>query len=587
MNDMLTKAQLDQLNAQILDEIRGTATTTITPDILRRMLIDIVDYASKVSAGAAPVPAISGAAPLEGEIMPLISGGAQTKTSMLAEVLSNLPDNTTQLITPLLLRQTLNDMIVSYQQFASVNAQTGTSYTIVVDDYGKLVTVANASPVAVSLPQATGSFTPFSFFFRNAGVGTATITPTTSTINGAANLVVPSGNGCFIVSDGANWQAVLFVPRSVPQTFANLPPAAANLEGVIAVITDSTTVLPGTITTGGGGSNHVVMYCNGTNWVTTDIGMAIGAGQLATSTQGLAPALINGQLSVSVAGNACTASVVTLAGANPSANDPVLCALPNTSGGYNVRKFTSAASITLNSGTTLGTTSGQAFRTWWTVFDNGPGVNPVLGVIVCTTPGGLLRPSAPTYSPATPGNAARTMYAASALSNATWRFIAYTDWDGGQATAGVWATSPSRTILTNHTTPLPGQMIQTLSAGPFTQFSTSSATPVATNATISITPQMICNYIKVTFSGDLITNTSGNTAIGGFYRNGASFVGRSFSFVITGSTGVCESEVAAVAYDFPFTTLSTSYVEKLNSQNAGQTVFTGSTDFLFVEEIMG
>src|SRR5262249_46273024 len=156
-----------------------------------------------------------------------------------------------------------------------------------------------------------------------------------------------------------------------------------------------------------------------------------------------------------------------------------------------VRKFTSAASITLNSGTTLGTTSGQAFRTWWTVFDNGPGVNPVLGVIVCTTPGGLLRPSAPTYSPATPGNAARTMYAARALSAGTRPFLASPARDRGQATAGLRPPARTRTTPLSPPTPSPGQMLQTLSAGPFPQFSPSSGTPVATNATISITPQMI------------------------------------------------------------------------------------------------
>lgn len=88
-----------------------------------------------------------------------------------------------------------------------VNAQTGTSYTIQTTDLGKLVTFSNASAIAVTLPQATGSFgSGASFDVQNKGSGAVTITPTTSTINGSATLVINQNQGCTIVSDGTNWQ---------------------------------------------------------------------------------------------------------------------------------------------------------------------------------------------------------------------------------------------------------------------------------------------------------------------------------------------------------------------------------------------
>lgn len=88
-----------------------------------------------------------------------------------------------------------------------INAQTGTTYTVLSTDNGKLVTTSNASAIAVTLPQATGSFTTgFVFAIQNKGAGTATITPTTSTINGASTLVLPTNQGVTIISDGANWQ---------------------------------------------------------------------------------------------------------------------------------------------------------------------------------------------------------------------------------------------------------------------------------------------------------------------------------------------------------------------------------------------
>lgn len=87
-----------------------------------------------------------------------------------------------------------------------VNAQTGTTYTVVSGDKGKLVTFANASAVAVTQPQAGSSF-PSGWFveFQNRGAGNVTITPTTSTVDGAASLVLLTDQGCRLFSDGTNY----------------------------------------------------------------------------------------------------------------------------------------------------------------------------------------------------------------------------------------------------------------------------------------------------------------------------------------------------------------------------------------------
>jgi hypothetical protein len=96
------------------------------------------------------------------------------------------------------------------QGAAVVRAHTGTTDTILAADCGKVVTASNGSAVAVTLPQATGSFTaPFFFTQVNLGAGTVTITPTTSTINGAATLVLTTGQSADIVSDGTNYIAIL------------------------------------------------------------------------------------------------------------------------------------------------------------------------------------------------------------------------------------------------------------------------------------------------------------------------------------------------------------------------------------------
>lgn len=89
-----------------------------------------------------------------------------------------------------------------------INAQVGTSYAIATTDAGKLLTFSNASAIAVSLSQAiTSGFTAgFSFDVENLGAGTVTITPATSTINGASTLTLAQNTGCTVSSDGTNYQ---------------------------------------------------------------------------------------------------------------------------------------------------------------------------------------------------------------------------------------------------------------------------------------------------------------------------------------------------------------------------------------------
>jgi hypothetical protein len=92
-------------------------------------------------------------------------------------------------------------------QGTGVDAQTGTSYTIVSSDLGKLVTFNNASAVAVTLPQATGAFGVGSTLtLSDIGAGAVTITPTTSTINGSTTFVLNQSRSATLFSDGTNWQ---------------------------------------------------------------------------------------------------------------------------------------------------------------------------------------------------------------------------------------------------------------------------------------------------------------------------------------------------------------------------------------------
>jgi hypothetical protein len=95
----------------------------------------------------------------------------------------------------------------------TINAQTGTSYTVQDSDCSKLVSFNNASAVAVTLPPANGTtfINGWSVDFQNRGAGAATVTPTTSTINGGASLALSQNQGMHCQSDGANYTCVLGV----------------------------------------------------------------------------------------------------------------------------------------------------------------------------------------------------------------------------------------------------------------------------------------------------------------------------------------------------------------------------------------
>ncbi len=102
-------------------------------------------------------------------------------------------------------------------------AVTGISDTLAQSDLGRAVTYSNAASIAVSLAQAGASSSfldGWSVHVKNTGAGTLTITPTTSTINGGATLVLAQNLGAFIWSDGTNYHAYFF-PVTKPLLAAN------------------------------------------------------------------------------------------------------------------------------------------------------------------------------------------------------------------------------------------------------------------------------------------------------------------------------------------------------------------------------
>lgn len=88
----------------------------------------------------------------------------------------------------------------------NANAQVGTTYAIASTDRGKLVTFSNASPVAVSIAQATGSFAAGWYTeLININAGLVTVTATTSTIEGSATVTLKQWESVVLTSVGGNY----------------------------------------------------------------------------------------------------------------------------------------------------------------------------------------------------------------------------------------------------------------------------------------------------------------------------------------------------------------------------------------------
>lgn len=106
------------------------------------------------------------------------------------------------------------------------NQGTATSYTVLSTDNPKIIEfTGGSSAVAVTLPNANSAgFTAgFATSIQNFDTANVTITPTTSTINGAATLILYPGEEADIVSDGTNYIADV---KKVPIQFFSFQPGS-------------------------------------------------------------------------------------------------------------------------------------------------------------------------------------------------------------------------------------------------------------------------------------------------------------------------------------------------------------------------
>lgn len=224
----------------------------------------------------------------------------KSKSTLNSEINQQFPDNSAGAITPLILRNVTRDMISSTQQYAAVDAQVGTTYTIQASDYGQLVTFSNINPVAVSLPQPLGPFSTFNVYISNLGVGLVTVTPVGSTINGSATVTVPTNQSVWIVSDGTNYQIATGGGSGA------VSPGTANQ---VAFYPQSTTGLsgnPNLTISGTNGPGRLTVGISGVVTGTIGLGNLSGGTTILSPSAGVSPLLLLPSISTTMVGRDTT-----------------------------------------------------------------------------------------------------------------------------------------------------------------------------------------------------------------------------------------------------------------------------------------
>lgn len=201
---------------------------------------------------------------------------------------------------------------------------------------------------------------------------------------------------------------------------------------------------------------------------------SVSAARLAASAMGFS--LINGTIVPSQNGTVLTVAIKTLAGADPSASDPVYVLFRNVTpgtGDYTVIALVAATSIATTVGGSFSVANNVPFRLWLVGFNDGGTCR--LALINCLTTvanAGAGRDVTAIFPLSGWGIASATQIGAgstsagvfysagAAVAAKAYATLGYLTYEAGLAAAGTFGVNQSRAQLFSRNDPLPGQQIQ-------------------------------------------------------------------------------------------------------------------------------
>lgn len=254
----------------------------------------------------------------------------------------------------------------------------------------------------------------------------------------------------------------------------------------------------------------------------------------------------------------------------------------------------SGISVTIPSGGTLGTSSGNVpFRLW--IFAAYNGGTPILGVATCSTTTRIFScrtyelQAATGFAISSGSNNSGVIYLPSGVTNDAVRIIGYAEYSSGLATAGAWASAPTKlqVCIQPFVCPMPGDVIQVNTATTTTATVHAAFSYVATANTVAIVPTSSINLIHVTANGTVTGNAVNNPSIFTQLRRGVGTAfGSDSQTTLGGSPATIVAPAIQEGYDAPATTSATNYTVYMNSLNAVSVTY-GGGQIIKAEEIMG
>jgi hypothetical protein len=171
----------------------------------------------------------------------MYANGTSSTTTTITETTTSTSSSTSSGVTSF----NGNTGAVSFfSNLGTVDNQTGvTSYTTQTADNGALLLIDDASPVAITLNFNVS--TPWFTTIYNLGTSTATLTPSSGTVNDTTSVNLFGGSFCIVSFDGTNFWAAM-IPIATTSQFGLVMPDGVTVDvssGVISVPTATSSAL--------------------------------------------------------------------------------------------------------------------------------------------------------------------------------------------------------------------------------------------------------------------------------------------------------------------------------------------------------
>lgn len=300
---------------------------------------------------------------------------------------------------------------------------------------------------------------------------------------------------------------------------------------------------------------------------------------------------VNLGISSSAVGGALTINVTQASGSTPTTSSPVLVPFRSTtltSGTVTWSTISSALSLTVPNGATLGTTSNVPFRVW--VFLDANSGTPAIGVATCSSqkniyPCSIWESTLVTSTSMSVGSdSGGVLYAAAGVALDAVRIIGYCDFSAGLATAGMWASACTTMQLMGPGIKKPGDVVQSVS-DTFSSTAAINTVNVATGITKTISPTSTPNLIRAMAAFSYQQSGANSNGTLRITRNVAGGTVGSVSLTTNGAATQITTSAFTAGTDAPGTTSPTIY--QVYGDTSSGTNFMAGTQYMELQEIMG